>query len=213
MAIPDGDTLRLMLRDEGIRDERVLEALARVPRHEFVDPRYGEAAYCNEALPIGEGQTISQPSVVALMSAALGLRGDEYVLDLGTGSGYQAAVLALLARRVVSVERHAALASAAAQRLRRLGYNNIEVHVAGNVLGWPEGAPYDGIICAAAAPSVPAALVNQLAPSADARLVLPVGTRAEQELVAVQRDGNGWVERRLGPVRFVPLIGPGAWDE
>lgn len=206
------DRLIEILRHDGIRDERVLGAIARVPREQFIAPEIREMAYCNEALPIESGQTISQPFIVALMSAALELVGDERVLDVGTGSGYQAAILSLLCRQVVSVERHADLARDAVQRLTQLGYENVEVHIANDRLGWPAGQPYDGILCAAAAPRIPAALVAQLAPAAGARLVIPVGSRDDQELLVVRREAGGFVEKRLGPVRFVPLIGLDAWD-
>ena len=209
----DCDELIQTLRRDGIQDERVLDAMSRVPRDAFVGPELRALAYQNEALPIPEGQTISQPFVVALMSAALELQGDECVLDVGTGSGYQAAILAMLARRVVGVERHAGLARDAAQRLRSLGYANVEVHVAGEALGWPDGAPYDGILCAAGAPRVPASLLAQLVRGPRSHLVIPVGTRAEQDLIAVRYTDRGFEERRLVPVRFVPLIAPDAWQE
>lgn len=209
----DREEMIQTLRREGIQDERVLDAMSRVPRDAFVGPDLRALAYQNEALPIPEGQTISQPFVVALMSAALELQGHECVLDVGTGSGYQAAILALLARRVVGVERHAGLAHEAAQRLHSLGYANVEVHVAGEALGWPQGAPYDGILCAAGAPRVPDALLAQLVRGPRSRLVIPVGTRAEQELMVVHYTDRGFAERRLAPVRFVPLIAPDAWPE
>ena len=145
-----------------VRDERVLEAMRKVPREEFVGAEARCAAYENRPLPIGYGQTISQPLIVALMAQALLLTGDEKVLEVGTGSGYQAAVLSLLARQVVSVERVPELAEAAALRLERLGYSNVDVHAVDDMLGWPDGAPYDGIVVAAAAPEVPLALLNQL---------------------------------------------------
>lgn len=208
----DRDALIRLLRDEGIRDERVLAAMARVPREEFVAADLREMAYSNEALPIEEGQTISQPSVVGVMSSALELRGDERVLEVGTGSGYQTAILCLLARYVVSVERHDDLAREARERLRRLGHANVEIHVSGGTLGWPDGAPYDAILCAAGAPHVPLSLAEQLGPGPRPCLVIPAGTRGEQELLVVRRGADGFVERRLGPVRFVPLIGPDAWD-
>ncbi len=209
----DRDALLRTLRDEGIRDERVLQAMARVRREEFVDPDLRACAYDNEALPIPQGQTISQPTVVAVMSSALELRGDERVLEVGTGSGYQTAILCLLARRVVSVERHAGLLHTAAERLRRLGYHNAELHLAGETLGWPSGAPYDAILCAAGSPHVPLSLAEQLAPRTSARLVLPVGPRDAQKLLVVSRDRGGFAQRSLGPVRFVPLIGADAWKD
>jgi protein-L-isoaspartate(D-aspartate) O-methyltransferase len=194
-----------------VKDTRVLDAIRRVPREEFVDRDVRYAAYENRPLPIGHGQTISQPLIVALMAQALLLSGDEKVLEVGTGSGYQAAVLSLLARQVVSVERVAPLAQAAAERLERLGYRNVEVHVVEEVLGWPDGAPYDAIVVAAAAPEVPLALLNQLA--VEGRLVIPVGARNLQELVRIVKTPAGAQRHNLGPCRFVPLLGSSAWPE
>ena len=198
------------LEDE-VKDKRVLDTIRRVPREEFVDRDVRHAAYENRPLPIGHGQTISQPLIVALMAQALLLTGDEKVLEVGTGSGYQAAVLSMLARQVVSVERVAPLAQAAAERLERLGYSNVEVHVVEEVLGWPDGAPYDGIVVAAAAPEVPLALLNQLA--VGGRLVIPVGARNLQELVRIVKTPAGAQRHNLGPCRFVPLLGSSAWPE
>jgi protein-L-isoaspartate(D-aspartate) O-methyltransferase len=208
----DATRERLMaeLVDE-VKDKRVLDAIRRVPREEFVDRDVRHAAYENRPLPIGHGQTISQPLIVALMAQALLLVGDEKVLEVGTGSGYQAAVLSLLARQVVSVERVVPLAQAAAERLARLGYGNVEVHVVEEVLGWPDGAPYDGIVVAAAAPEVPLPLLNQLA--AGGRLVIPVGARNLQELVRIVKTPAGAQRHNLGPCRFVPLLGSSAWPE
>jgi protein-L-isoaspartate(D-aspartate) O-methyltransferase len=169
------------------------------------------AAYENQPLPIGYGQTISQPLIVAMMTAALLLKGDETVLEIGTGSGYQAAILSLLAKRVVSVERVTELANEAEDRLRRLGYGNVEVHAVGETLGWPEDGPYDGIIVTAAAPDVPLTLLNQLA--MDGRLVIPVGSRDMQELVRIVKTAEGAQRHNLGPCRFVPLLGRSAWPE
>jgi protein-L-isoaspartate(D-aspartate) O-methyltransferase len=194
-----------------VKDTRVLDAIRRVPREEFVDRDVRYAAYENRPLPIGHGQTISQPLIVALMAQALLLSGDEKVLEVGTGSGYQAAVLSLLARQVVSVERVAPLAQAAAERLERLGYRNVEVHVVEEVLGWPYGAPYGAIVVAAAAPEVPLALLNQLA--VGGRLVIPVGARNLQELVRIVKTPAGAQRHNLGPCRFVPLLGSSAWPE
>ena len=198
------------LRHQGIADERVLSALARVPRERFVPEASRADAWANVALPIGAGQTISQPFVVALMTAALGLRGGERVLEVGTGSGYQTAILAELAAEVVSVERHAALATGAEALLRELGYRNVAVHVGDGTTGWPEDAPYDRIIVTAGGPRVPPPLLDQLVP-AGGRMVIPVGEPHEQHLVAVDRHGDQVQERSLGPVRFVPLIGRAGW--
>ncbi len=194
-----------------VKDTRVLDAIRRVPREEFVDRDARHAAYENRPLPIGYGQTISQPLIVALMAQALLLTGEEKVLEVGTGSGYQAAVLSLLARQVVTVERVAPLAQAAAERLERLGYRNVEVHVVEEVLGWPGGAPYDAIVVAAAAPEVPLALLNQLA--VGGRLVIPVGARDLQELVRIVKTPDGAQRHNLGSCRFVPLLGSSAWPE
>ncbi len=195
---------------ETVRDPRVLAALGQAPRERFVPPGLERLAYDDGPLPIGAGQTISQPLIVAMMTEALELSGGERVLEVGTGSGYQAAVLSLLAGRVVTVERLPELARSAAARLAALGYRNVEVHeAAGGVLGWPEAAPYDAIIVAAAGPQLPPSLVAQLGPSG--RLVMPVGGPAEQELLVVRRDGEKLRRRSLGPCRFVPLIGGEAW--
>lgn len=192
-----------------IKDNRVLSAMARVPRELFVPAFYQQAAYENRPLPIDLGQTISQPLIVAMMTQALELKGREKVLEVGTGSGYQAAILAELTRNVVTVERHPKLAKRAREILDNLGYKNIEVHIAESVLGWRNGAPYDGIIVTAGAPTVPADLVDQLADGG--RLVIPVGSQHEQDLLKITRRDNEIVVDNLGPCRFVPLIGEEAW--
>ena len=194
-----------------VRDLRVLDAIRKVAREEFVGAESRPAAYENRPLPIGYGQTISQPLIVAMMAQALLLKGNEKVLEVGTGSGYQAAVLSLLARHVVSVERVPELADAAARRLERLGYRNVDVHAVDEVLGWPEDGPYDGIVVAAAAPEVPLALLNQLGLAG--RLVIPVGGRNTQELVRIVKTPEGAQRHNLGPCRFVPLLGRSAWPE
>lgn len=199
------------LRRNGIADERVLAAIAQVRREVFVPGSLAERAYENVALPIGLRQTISQPYVVALMTQELGLTGSERVLEVGTGSGYQAAILASLAREVVSVERMPALLESARRALDALGCANVELHLANGTLGWPPGAPYDRVIVTAAGPEVPAVLLEQLAP--DGRLVIPVGTLKAQRLVVVRRTGGGFEETSLGGVRFVPLVGEGGWSE
>jgi protein-L-isoaspartate(D-aspartate) O-methyltransferase len=198
------------LRRLGVHDERVLAALRAVPRELFVPPRHRDQAYRNIPLPIGEGQTISQPLVVGLMTQALALRGPERLLEVGTGSGYQAAVLSRLAAHIVTVERLPELAARASALLQRLGCQNVEVHVSNGSLGWPTGAPYDAIVVTAGAPQVPAALVRQL--GADGRLVIPVGDRTSQDLLRVTRRGSGTATENLGPVRFVPLVGEQGWD-
>jgi protein-L-isoaspartate(D-aspartate) O-methyltransferase len=197
--------------DREIADNRVVNAMRRVPREAFVPQGQYHAAYDDRPLSIGFGQTISQPFIVALMIQALELRGDEKVLELGTGSGYEAAILAELAQRVVTVECIPELAEAARQVLDKLGYSNIEVHVAGRTLGWPEGAPYDAIIVSAGAPTVPQALVEQL--TLNGRLVIPVGSRWQQELLRVTKLRKGNEIENLGGCYFVPLIGEGAWED
>ena len=192
-----------------IRDERVLAVMASVPRAKFVSDDLRAFAYENRPLPIGHGQTISQPLIVAMMTEALELKGDEKVLELGTGSGYQAAILAELTARVVTVERIAPLAEQAAAVLAELGYDNVQVHLAGDTLGWPEEAPYEGILVTAAGPDVPPALIEQLAPQG--RLVIPVGAHDVQELLLVTNSPGGLTTKRLGPCRFVPLVGAGGW--
>jgi len=200
-----------LLRRNGIRDERVLAAVGRVRRELFLPANLADRAYENVSLPIGLGQTISQPIVVASMTEVLHLSGVERVLEIGTGSGYQAAILAELAAAVVTVERVAELREQATALLVRLGYQNITVHAAGDDLGWPADAPYDRIIVTAGGPHVPASLLQQLAPGG--RLVMPVGTLAEQRLILAVRNECGIVEEDLGRVRFVPLIGAGGWPE
>ena len=194
-----------------IADNRVVDAMRHVPREEFVPPEQYHAAYDDRPLGIGFGQTISQPFIVALMIQALELRGDEKVLELGTGSGYEAAILAELAQKVVTVECIPELAEAARQVVDKLGYSNIEVHVAGRTLGWPEGAPYDAIVVSAGAPTVPQALVEQL--TWNGRLVIPVGSRWQQELLRVTKLRKGNEIENLGGCYFVPLIGEGAWQD
>jgi len=194
-----------------IADKRVVEAMKRVPREAFVPQEYYHAAYEDRPLSISFGQTISQPFIVALMIQALELKGDEKVLELGTGSGYEAAVLAELAKQVVTVEIIPELAESAKQVLEKLGYSNIEVHVAGKTLGWLEDAPYDAIIVSAGAPSIPQILLGQL--SWGGRLVIPVGSHWQQELMKISKDKEGNKVENLGACYFVPLIGEGAWKE
>jgi protein-L-isoaspartate(D-aspartate) O-methyltransferase len=198
--------VRVQLRARDIVDERVLAAMTRVPRELFVPDEAGHDAYADAALPIGEGQTISQPYMVALICQLLALRGGEHVLDVGTGSGYQAAVLAELGRDVVSVERHAALAEGARRSLDAAGYGQrVQVLVADGSLGAPDHAPFDGIAVAAAAPALPAALVGQL--RVGGRLAVPVGRRRRQRLELVVRTPAGPAVAHSIPCRFVPLVG------
>jgi len=198
------------LRAEGIKDDRVLALIGRVPREQFLPASQRDLAYRNSALPIGQGQTISQPFVVALMTQELDLSGVERVLEIGTGSGYQTAILAEMSRHVVTVERHPPLLERAREILTSLGYRNVELHLTNGSLGWPAGAPYDRIIVTAAAPDVPEPLMDQLA--ADGRLVIPVGSASQQELLLVKRKGGQTERRKLGPVRFVPLVGKEGWE-
>ena len=194
----------------GISDARVLDAMQRVPRHAFVPPESHPAAYADRALPIGSGQTISQPYMVAVMTEALRLTGSERVLDVGTGSGYQAAVLAVLARDVVTIERRPELAESARATLTALGYTNIIVVAGDGTLGSPAHAPFDAIVVGAGAPRIPAALKSQLSPDGG-RLVIPVGPPEHQILHVVTREGNTFVDSPgLGCV-FVPLIGEEGW--
>jgi protein-L-isoaspartate(D-aspartate) O-methyltransferase len=197
--------------DHEIADKRVVEAMKRVPREAFVSPEQYDAAYDDRPLSIGFGQTISQPFIVALMVQALELNEREQVLELGAGSGYEAAILAELAQKVITVECIPELAESAKQVLDKLGYSNIEVHVAGKTLGWPDGAPYDAIIVSAGAPSVPQVLLEQLA--WDGRLVIPVGSRWQQDLLKVTKFKKGNRIENLGGCYFVPLIGEGAWGK
>ncbi len=194
-----------------VKDERVLAVMARIPRELFVPLEEREFAYEDEPLPIGLGQTISQPMIVALMTEALELTGKEKVLEIGTGSGYQAAILAELSERVITVERLAPLAETARKVLDSLGYTNIIIHPAGETLGWPEDAPYDAIMVTAAAPHLPPDLLDQLA--IGGRMVIPVGAGYAQELCRITRQREKNMVEELGGCRFVPLIGKGAWEE
>jgi protein-L-isoaspartate(D-aspartate) O-methyltransferase len=192
------------LRQRDIRDERVLQAMATVPRHLFVPPEWRSQAYDDRPLPIGEEQTISQPYIVAVMTESLRLKGTETVLEIGTGSGYQAAVLSVLAKKVHSIEIIPELAETARKRLTALGYKNVEVIVGDGNLGWPQGSPYDAIIVTAAAPQIPPALIKQLAEGG--RMVLPVEVGEEQHLLRLQKREGKIIREDLGPVRFVPLV-------
>lgn len=199
---------RMLLRDirgRGVRDARVLEAMEGVPREAFIGPEHARQAYADRPLPIGMGQTISQPYVVAWMVEALELTATDRVLEVGTGSGYAAAVLSLLCDRVYSVERHAFLADGARERLAALGYENVRVRHCDGSEGWPEHAPYDAIVAAAAATRIPECLREQL--RVGGRLVIPVGpAAARQNLVRMRREAGGFTKEDLGIVRFVPLV-------
>jgi protein-L-isoaspartate(D-aspartate) O-methyltransferase len=192
------------IESRGVRDARVLAALRTVPRHLFVPPASAEEAYGDHPLPIGHGQTISQPYIVAFMTEALGLTGGETVLEVGTGSGYQAAVLSRIAKQVYSIEIVAPLATEARERLARAGYRNVQVRVADGYQGWADVGPFDAIMVTAAAPKVPEPLKAQLRDGG--RLVIPVGDE-NQELMVITRRGDRFEERRVLPVRFVPMTG------
>lgn len=194
-----------------IRDERVLGVMSRIPRQVFIPPSHQNLAYEDNALPISEGQTISQPYIVALMTQHLELTGSEKVLEIGTGSGYQTAILAEMARLVVTCERIPSLQEKAKKILDILGYTNIQYHLTPDRLGWKEDAPYDAILVAAAAPVVPDELMEQLAEGG--RIVIPVGSRYTQELTKITKHRGGDRVVNLGPCRFVSLIGKGAWEE
>ena len=199
------------IRKRGVTDERVLRAMASVPRHEFVPAFWINQACADEPLPIGHGQTISQPYIVAAMAASLALTGSEKVLEIGAGCGYQAAVVSLLAKEVHTVEILPDLAQSAAERLQRLGYGNVCVHCGDGTLGWKESSPYDAILIAAAAPAIPEPLLQQLAEGG--RLIAPVGEEDKQELQLITvRDGGLRFQAR-GPCRFVPLVGRHGWGK
>jgi protein-L-isoaspartate(D-aspartate) O-methyltransferase len=199
------------LRDRGVRDERVLAAMADVPRHRFIADTSGGCAYGDHPVPIGAGQTISQPYMVAIMTECLSLKGDEKVLEVGSGSGYQAAVLGQLAREVWSMERIPALAEAAGAALRELGYHNVHVVVGDGTLGYPEQAPFDAILVAAGAPGIAQSWLDQLADGG--RIAVPVGDRWAQTLIAGYKRGNRLDEHPVCSCVFVPLIGEQGWEE
>ena len=199
------------IRGRGVHDPAVLAAMATVPREAFVAPQLAELAWDDSALPIGRGQTISQPFIVARMAEALELQPGDRVLEVGTGSGYAAAVLSCCAGEVWTIERHAELCVLAERRLRELGYDTVHVRHGDGTLGWPGQAPFDAIVVAAGAPSVPPALLGQLAPGG--RLVIPVGDQSVQHLLRLRRLDDGRTETEiLDAVRFVPLIGAQGWD-
>jgi len=204
-----------MVRDQlisrGIRDPRVLEAMGKVPRDRFVEEALVGEAYNDHPLPIGHHQTISQPYIVALMTEALELKGDEKVLEIGTGSGYQTAILAELAYRVYTVERIRALMVEARKTLGQLNYHNVLFKAFDGTLGWEEYAPYEAIIVTAGAPGLPQPLLDQLAEGG--RLVIPTGNRSSQELIKVTRKRGRYMEKNLGGCRFVNLIGIHGWKE
>ena len=199
------------LKRDGIHSQAVLEAIAETPRERFMPETVRNKAYENIALPIGDGQTISQPYIVALMTQALELTGREKVLEIGTGSGYQAAILAQLCREVVTIERIANLSRHAQVVLDSLGYDNIDYHVADGTLGYPDAAPYDGILVTATAPKLPQSLCEQL--TLGGRMVIPIGEEKVQELKLITRGTDRLRVKKLCDVRFVPLIGEQGWED
>ncbi len=199
------------LMDRGIKDPRVLQAMTKIPRHRFVDSALADRAYDDEPLPIGERQTISQPYMVAFMSEALELTGGERVLEIGTGSGYQTAVLAELCLNVFSVEKFGPLAEKARGLLDELNYYNVALHVGDGTLGWSEHAPFDAIIVTAGSPELPRPLIAQL--SIRGRIVLPIGNERSQMLKRFQRTVSGLQEEGLGDCRFVKLLGRYGWPD
>jgi protein-L-isoaspartate(D-aspartate) O-methyltransferase len=203
--------MEYQIRARGVKDPRVLEAMGKVPRHVFVPPGYVDAAYDDRPLPIGSGQTISQPYMVAVMTEALKLQGGERVLEIGTGSGYQTAVLAELVSHVVTVERMPELSSSAVRTVGALGYANVEFVVGDGTKGYPPRAPYGGILVTAGAPDIPDVLLRQLAEGG--RLLIPVGNTLQQTLTRVTRTGKDYRTERLEGCVFVPLIGEYGWSE
>jgi protein-L-isoaspartate(D-aspartate) O-methyltransferase len=197
--------LVMELRRHGVTDTRVLSAIERVPREEFTPPSFRDQAYEDTALPIGHGQTLSQPTVVALMSQALEVGPRMKVLEIGTGSGYQGAILAQLCRRVYTIERHKPLLDEAEARFKKLRLHNVTTRLGDGWLGWPEQAPFDRIIVTAAPPAVPQTLLDQLAP--DGIVVLPLGSeKRSQRLVRIRKTESGLTEEDIGAVRFVPMV-------
>jgi protein-L-isoaspartate(D-aspartate) O-methyltransferase len=203
--------VREQLIPRGIKDPRVLAAMAKIPRHFFMEEALWAEAYNDYPLPIGEGQTISQPYIVALMTEALELRGGERVLEIGTGSGYQTAILAELSQKVYSIERIRSLVIRARKVLDQLNYFNVMIKVFDGTHGWPEEGPFDAIMVTAASPALPQPLLNQLA--SNGRLLIPVGDRYSQSLKKIIKTENGLQEEDLGGVRFVSLIGDYGWKE
>lgn len=199
------------IRRRGVKDERVLRAMEAVPRHEFVPPQSRDLAYEDEPLAIGGGQTISQPYIVAAMSEALKLNGSERVLEIGTGCGYQAAVLSLLSREVYTVECRPELARTASERLERLGFQNVHVHCGDGSQGLKDFAPYDAILVAAAAPCLPEPLLQQL--SEGGRMIAPIGTEEHQQLLLVTRRDGKYSSEPRDECRFVPLLGRFGWKD
>jgi protein-L-isoaspartate(D-aspartate) O-methyltransferase len=200
-----------ILREKGISDERVLDAFIKVPRHLFVDGAMYAQAYDDNALPIGLGQTISQPYVVALMTELLKLGKNDKILEIGTGSGFQAAILAEFSLRVFTIERHRKLGETARILLRKMGYANITFKIGDGTSGWPQHGPFDRIIVTAGAPVVPQALIDQL--SIGGRMIIPTGDKSQQDLVIYEKTVQGITQHTAAQVVFVPLIGNQGWQE
>ncbi len=203
------DMVRRQIEERGIRNYRLLEALRKLPRHRFVQPGDEGFAYYDEPIPIGFHQTISQPYIVALMTSLAALEGDETVLEIGTGSGYQAALLSMLAKKVISLERVPELAERARKTIESLGIVNVEIYTRDGTAGYPPGGPYQAILVTAAAPTVPQPLLDQLAEGG--RLIIPVGSRSLQQLQVWQRVGQRFDQEDILPVVFVPLLGEYGW--
>lgn len=203
------DMVRRQIEERGIRNYRLLEALRKLPRHRFVQPGDEGFAYYDEPIPIGYHQTISQPYIVALMTSLAALEGEETVLEIGTGSGYQAALLSMLAKKVISLERVPELAERARRTIENLGISNVEIHTFDGTAGYALGAPYQAILVTAAAPTVPQPLLDQLADGG--RLIIPVGSRSLQQLQVWQRVGQRFDQEDILPVVFVPLLGEYGW--
>jgi protein-L-isoaspartate(D-aspartate) O-methyltransferase len=199
------------IQARGISNPRVLEAMKAIPRHFFIPPPYTTSAYTDAPLPIGNGQTISQPYIVALMTELLDPQPDGNILEIGTGSGYQAAVLSLLVRQVTTIERISSVADRARENITKIGLKNIRVLVGDGTVGYPQYAPYDGIMITAATPDIPAPLIDQL--TKGGTLVAPAGGREIQELITLKRKGDRIIQASHGGVRFVPLIGEFGWAD
>src|SRR3984957_18172062 len=210
MAGERREMIDAQIRKRGVSSARVLEAMAAVPRHEFVPAQFRNEAYADKPLPIGEGQTISQPFMVAAMTEALELSGSERVLEIGTGSGYQAAVLSLLVSQVITVESHTSLALAAQERLTNLGYANVHVHNGDGSAGFLDAAPYDAILVTAGAPEIPRIFASQLREGG--RIVIPVGDRENQELMQARLQNGELKSRALFHCKFVLLLGRHGWS-
>lgn len=202
--------LTKILRGKGISDERVLEAFTKVPRHRFVDPALYPQAYDDNALPIGLGQTISQPFVVALMTQLLQLGRDDKILEIGTGSGFQTAILAQFSRRVYTIERHRQLGDMSRKRLREMGFMNVAFKVGDGTRGWVQHAPFDRIIVTAGAPALPETMAQQLV--VGGRMIIPTGDRQSQQLEIYEKSEEGLTRYDAGKVSFVPLIGQNGWE-